>query len=40
LEEATITDVYERVLAEREVAYTTVMFVLKKLADKGYRTEK
>jgi predicted transcriptional regulator len=42
LGEATVTDVHERVLAEREVAYTTVMSILKKLADKGYlqyRTE-
>ena len=33
---ATVADVHERVLATREVAYTTVMTVLKKLADKGY----
>jgi predicted transcriptional regulator len=36
LGEATVADVHERVLAEREVAYTTVMSILKKLADKGY----
>lgn len=33
---ATVNDVHERVLQSREVAYTTTMTVLKKLADKGY----
>lgn len=36
LDEATVADVRERILEEREVAYTTVMTVLKNLADKGY----
>ena len=35
---ATVSDVHERILATREVAYTTVMTVLKKLATKGYLT--
>ena len=33
---ATVADVREEILKERDVAYTTVMTVLKKLADKGY----
>ena len=33
---ATVADVHARVLATREVAYTTVMNVLRKLARKGY----
>ena len=36
LGEATVADVRERVLKDRDVAYTTVMTVLKKLAEKGY----
>ncbi|PEN14009.1 BlaI family transcriptional regulator [Longibacter salinarum] len=36
LGEATVADVRERILDERDVAYTTVMTVLKKLAEKGY----
>jgi len=36
LGEATVADVRERILDNREIAYTTVMTVLKKLADKGY----
>jgi len=36
LEGATVIQVHERVLQDREVAYTTVMTILKKLADKGY----
>lgn len=36
LDEATVADVHERILEDREVAYTTVMTVMKKLADKGY----
>lgn len=35
---ATVGDVHARVLETREVAYTTVMTVLKKLASKGYLT--
>lgn len=38
LERATVADVHKRVLAYREVAYTTIMNVMKKLADKGYLT--
>lgn len=34
--EATVAEVHERVLATRPVAYTTVMTLMKKLADKGY----
>jgi predicted transcriptional regulator len=36
LGEATVADVRECILEDREVAYTTVMTVLKKLAEKGY----
>lgn len=36
LGEATVTDVRERILEDRDVAYTTIMTVLKKLAEKGY----
>ena len=36
LREATVADVHEEVLKTRKVAYTTVMSILKKLADKGY----
>lgn len=36
LGEATVADVRERILEEREVAYTTIMTVMKKLAEKGY----
>jgi BlaI family penicillinase repressor len=36
LERATVADVHKRVLETREVAYTTVMNVMRKLADKGY----
>ncbi len=36
LGEATVADVRERILEDREVAYTTVMTVMKKLAEKGY----
>ena len=38
LSEATVADVRDRILDDRDVAYTTVMTVLKKLADKGYLT--
>ena len=34
--QATVADVRERILETREVAYTTVMTVMKNLADKGY----
>ena len=33
---ATVADVQACILRERKVAYTTVMTVMKKLADKGY----
>ncbi len=33
---ATVAEVQARILSERKVAYTTVMTVMKKLADKGY----
>lgn len=36
LGDATVADVRERILEDRDVAYTTVMTVMKKLADKGY----
>ena len=36
LGEATVADVRAQMLKERDVAYTTVMTVLKKLAGKGY----
>jgi predicted transcriptional regulator len=36
LGEATVSDVRDRILDDRDVAYTTVMTVMKKLADKGY----
>jgi len=38
LGEATVADVRERILEDRDVAYTTIMTVLKKLAEKGYVT--
>ncbi|HMB94272.1 MAG TPA: BlaI/MecI/CopY family transcriptional regulator [Rhodothermales bacterium] len=36
LRQATVADVRARILETREVAYTTVMTVMKNLADKGY----
>lgn len=36
LGEATVADVRERILAQRAVAYTTVMTVMKNLYEKGY----
>lgn len=36
LRRATVADVQARIRAERPVAYTTVMTVMKNLADKGY----
>jgi predicted transcriptional regulator len=36
LGEASVADVRERVLEKRQVAYTTIMTVMKNLADKGY----
>lgn len=34
--EATVKNVQERILKDRKVAYTTIMTVMKNLADKGY----
>jgi predicted transcriptional regulator len=36
LGQASVADVHARVLQDREVAYTTVMTILRKLVDKGY----
>lgn len=36
LGEATVADVLDRITAQRPVAYTTVMTVMKKLATKGF----
>lgn len=36
LGEATVNDVRDIILEERDVAYTTIMTVMKNLADKGY----
>lgn len=36
LGEATVKDVQERILENRDVAYTTIMTVMKNLADKDY----
>ena len=36
LETATVRDVYEKVLESRQIAYTTVMTMMKILEDKGY----
>ena len=36
LGDATVRDVYEALLAERKIAYTTVMTMMKILEDKGY----
>ena len=33
---ASVADVRERILENRDIAYTTVMTVMRKLADKGY----
>ena len=33
---ATVSDIHRRILDNRQVAYTTVMTALRKLADKGY----
>lgn len=42
LEEATVNDVRNRILEKRQVAYTTIMTVMKNLTEKGalkYRKE-
>ena len=36
MKEATVKDVRKKILQDREVAYTTIMTVMKNLADKGY----
>lgn len=36
LEKATVREVYEALRAKREIAYTTVMTMMKILEDKGY----
>lgn len=36
LEEATVNEVRNRILENREVAYTTIMTVMKNLAEKGF----
>lgn len=36
LGEASVAEVHQRVMQYRPVAYTTVMSIMKKLADKGY----
>ena len=35
---ATVSEIHQRILETRQVAYTTVMTALRKLADKGYLT--
>ena len=32
----TVADVHEQILQKRKVAYTTIMTIMRKLADKGY----
>lgn len=36
LGEASVSDVRDRILEKRKIAYTTIMTVMKNLADKGY----
>lgn len=36
MQEGTVKEVRARILEERDVAYTTIMTVMKNLADKGY----
>ena len=38
LGQGTVTDIRQQILKKRNIAYTTVMTVLKNLADKGYLT--
>ena len=38
LRQATVAQVHERILAERKVAYTTIMTTMQNLAKKGYLT--
>lgn len=39
LDEATVRDVYETLREQRQIAYTTVMTMMKILEDKGYLTK-
>jgi predicted transcriptional regulator len=39
LEEATVRDVYEKLLEQRKIAYTTVMTLMKILETKGHLTK-
>jgi BlaI family transcriptional regulator, penicillinase repressor len=36
MDKASVSDVHERILLDRKVAYTTVMTIMKNLAEKGY----
>ncbi len=36
--ESTVADIQEEIMKKRKVAYTTVMTIMKNLADKGYLT--
>ena len=36
--ESTVADIQEEIMKQRKVAYTTVMTIMKNLADKGYLT--
>jgi predicted transcriptional regulator len=38
LKNATVAEVQEQIMKKRKVAYTTVMTIMKNLADKGYLT--
>ena len=38
--EASVAEVHEKILETRKVAYTTIMTVMRKLAEKGYLTFK
>ena len=38
MKEATVADIQEEIMKTRKVAYTTVMTIMKNLADKGYLT--
>lgn len=35
---STVADIHAQILQKRQVAYTTIMTIMKKLADKGYLT--
>lgn len=38
MKKATVAEVHEEILKKRKVAYTTIMTIMKNLADKGYLT--